>query len=462
MLTARAADGKRIPAANDDGSKNTAAWCPCCGKPMVARVGTERRPHWAHKSAERCDEWWEVESDWHIEWRKRFLDAAKPNVKIEVEHVLEKDGGRHFSDVRIDDRLSIILRRARMDDAMKSERLAFFGDLIWLVQAKKSEYNRLIRQQEESELLPVVGLKACNVCASADKSFFSSWKNARCLVVFDFRLASGWDSEKLRVVVPGGGLSRNIVCLGVDDFVERIVTTGSLFRKTNEEVNAEFYKRRRLASRTENHLLCCMPQATGLAQRQHSSYGAMSVHVHREEPTSVRHVPPEHAYPAVPTTNHVHKVSRPSETPRQQIWPEDFNRTVTLALTVDPVLASLISQGRISEIETTSIIDGDAAAVGRCALHSSTECSTQALYWAKRRIANAYGASMLAAVQPDAMLKGNSGSFLGTVEYSVKERPSGKVTLRLRNFNPIPPIPPHHFSRECLWSLASDQLRCFA
>ncbi len=461
MLTARAADGKRIPAANDDGSKNTAAWCPCCGKPMVARVGTERRPHWAHKSAERCDEWWEVESEWHIEWRKRFLDAAKPNVKIEVEHVLEKDGSRHFSDVRIDDRLSIILRRARMDDAMKSERLSFFGDLIWLVQAKNSEYNRLIRQLNEFELHTAVGLKDCNICVNADKSFFSSWKNARCLVVFDFRLASGSDSEKLRVVVPGSGLSRNIVCLGVDDFVERIVTMGMLFRKTNEEVNAEFDNRCRFPSRIANHVICCMPQATWLAQCRYSSSDSMSVDVHQEEPTFVQLVPPEPAYPAVPTTNHVHKVSRPSETPRQQIWPEDFNRTVTLALTVDPVLASLISQGRISEIETTSIIDGDAAAVGRCALHSSTECSTQALYWAKRRIANEYGASMLAAVQPDAILKGNSGSFLGTVEYSVKESPNGEITLRLRNFNPIPPIPPHRFSRECLWPLAPDQLAYF-
>ena len=149
----------------------------------------------------------------------------------------------------------------------------------------------------------------------------------------------------------------------------------------------------------------------------------------------------------------------PSE---KNIWPENFDRTVTLALTVDPVLASLISQGRISEVETTSIISGDAAAVGRCALHSSTECSTLALYWAKRRITNEYGENILASVPSDVMLKGNSGGFLGTVEYSVKERPNGKVNLRLRNFNPIPPIPPHRFSRECLWPLAPDQLVYFA
>ena len=32
-----------------------------------------------------------------------------------------------------------------------------------------------------------------------------------------------------------------------------------------------------------------------------------------------------------------------------------------------------------------------------------------------------------------------TGSFFGAVEYSVKERPNGEITLRLRNFNPIPP-----------------------
>ena len=115
----------------------------------------------------------------------------------------------------------------------------------------------------------------------------------------------------------------------------------------------------------------------------------------------------------------------------------------------------------IDAVETTSMISGDAAAVGRCALHSSAECSTIALYWAKRRIANEYGEKMLAAVPSDTTLDGDSGRFLGTVEYSVKERPNGKITLRLRNFASISPIPPHRFSRECIWRLTPDLIAYF-
>lgn len=242
MLTAKGEDGRRISVINNDGSKNTKAFCPCCGKSMVAKAGEVRIPHWAHCKAERCDEWWEPETEWHVEWRNRFLNVEGAVAKVEIEHVLEKNGAKHFSDVRINDELSLVLRRARLDENTINNRISFFGDLIWIVQGKVSEYNRLERQLSNKELKKVDGLGRCYKCDNIWYSFFERWGCSRCPVVFDFQSASDGSMADLWIVVPKNGKKRNIVCMSIDAFRDRLVKEGHLFKKSYEEVNAEFDK----------------------------------------------------------------------------------------------------------------------------------------------------------------------------------------------------------------------------
>ncbi|WP_425595275.1 competence protein CoiA family protein [Pseudophaeobacter arcticus] len=40
--------------------------CPYCGSEMIARCGQVKVHHWAHKSTENCDPWWENETNWHL------------------------------------------------------------------------------------------------------------------------------------------------------------------------------------------------------------------------------------------------------------------------------------------------------------------------------------------------------------------------------------------------------------
>lgn len=254
MLTAKGEDGHRISVINGDGSKNTKAFCPCCGKPMVAKAGEIRRPHWAHVKAERCDEWWEQESDWHIDWRKRFLDADKTSVKVDIEHVLDKNGEKHFSDVRIDDRLSLILRRARLDPKAVNERISFFGDLIWMVQGNVSEYHKLERQIDNRELSEVEGLPNCYICERAVDGFCGRWIYSQSIVVFDFRLASSNEDEKLWIVIPGKGWTRNVVCLSIEQFLDRLLKRGRLFEKSVEDVNSVFASRKAALKKGKNVL----------------------------------------------------------------------------------------------------------------------------------------------------------------------------------------------------------------
>ena len=152
MFTARDKNGNRIPVIDNDGKKNTVGFCPCCGKSLIPKVGNGvRSPHWAHCHAERCDEWWEPESEWHIKWR---TDFSKSNniISVDIENVLEKNNEKHFYDIRIDEKISLILRRARLSSEQLQLRENFFGNMAWIVEAKVSEYNRLRRQLRTLDL----------------------------------------------------------------------------------------------------------------------------------------------------------------------------------------------------------------------------------------------------------------------------------------------------------------------
>jgi len=60
-------DGKRLEA-----TRKARGTCQCCGAPMIARCGSVRIDHWAHKSQSNCDPWWENETEWHRSWKNRF------------------------------------------------------------------------------------------------------------------------------------------------------------------------------------------------------------------------------------------------------------------------------------------------------------------------------------------------------------------------------------------------------
>lgn len=46
--------------------------CPGCGAPVIAKCGTHKVHHWAHKGVKMCDNWWEPETEWHRAWKNNF------------------------------------------------------------------------------------------------------------------------------------------------------------------------------------------------------------------------------------------------------------------------------------------------------------------------------------------------------------------------------------------------------
>ena len=68
--------------------------CQCCESDLIAKCGTRKIWHWAHKDTRNCDHWWENETQWHRDWKDNF-----PKEWQEVVH-LSEDGEKHIADVK--------------------------------------------------------------------------------------------------------------------------------------------------------------------------------------------------------------------------------------------------------------------------------------------------------------------------------------------------------------------------
>lgn len=68
--------------------------CPGCNADVVARCGTKKVWHWAHKGRRHCDHWWENETEWHRDWKNRFV--------IDWQEVPARDetGELHIADIK--------------------------------------------------------------------------------------------------------------------------------------------------------------------------------------------------------------------------------------------------------------------------------------------------------------------------------------------------------------------------
>ena len=80
-----------------EATKGAKGFCrtPDCGSKLIAKYGEIKANHWAHKSGQNCDSWWENETEWHREWKNCF--------DVEWQEIFHKDkttGEIHRADVK--------------------------------------------------------------------------------------------------------------------------------------------------------------------------------------------------------------------------------------------------------------------------------------------------------------------------------------------------------------------------
>jgi competence protein CoiA len=114
----------------EQASPGQAGLCPACDAPMVAKCGRIITWHWAHAGGESCDPWRQGETQWHLDWKQRFLAAG---ARIEVR--IERNGVMHIADVvGGPPNAEFVLELAGVyppaDQIAKRE--AFYGRMAWL------------------------------------------------------------------------------------------------------------------------------------------------------------------------------------------------------------------------------------------------------------------------------------------------------------------------------------------
>ena len=381
------------------------AVCPICKQPVRARCGEVRVKHWAHKSVIDCDSWKEPETTWHREWKNLFGDLQ--------EQMHEKDGTRHMADVKTQDGTIVEFRHGPIDLNGKRTREAFFGEpMFWVVdcaaEQKKNRFNFNFGNAVKASVpcddreIFMVDHPAC--------VFPRSWIECKRFVFFDFGESQLW------CLFPRNDKYRHGVftCISKDDFVAAVKDGFAKFRERCVGIWRQVNEVRRHAPTLRR--ACFQPGAVQQVETRTDPAGA------------------------------------------DVAWPADFDRTVSLALTVDAVHAWLIARGLLKEVLTGSQINGEADGTGCCAIHCSASFGQSQLYWAKNKLKGNYGDGIIANVPGLNELQATAGYFIGVAEYCVEELPGTQVKIHLRNFKGLVGGLKSQQSSECFWRL-DDALR---
>lgn len=101
--------------------------CPCCDQAMIAKCGTIKMWHWAHKGRRTCDVWWESETEWHRAWKGNFPESWQ--------EVIQRDekGEKHIADVKTSQGWVIEFQHSHIKPEERKSRDAFYQKLVWVV-----------------------------------------------------------------------------------------------------------------------------------------------------------------------------------------------------------------------------------------------------------------------------------------------------------------------------------------
>jgi competence CoiA-like predicted nuclease len=157
-------DNQRIKASPKDKS-----YCELCNGELIAKCGEIKVWHWAHKSNIDCDEWYEPESEWHINWKNEFPKEwqeriikktlekriyTHTGIGADTKIYLENDEGniRHRADIRTSCGKVIEFQSSNLSSKQISEREQFYDNMIWILNGFKIASGLKIRKQKDNIL----------------------------------------------------------------------------------------------------------------------------------------------------------------------------------------------------------------------------------------------------------------------------------------------------------------------
>ena len=167
-----------------EAEKGLKGLCPICQQPVIAKCGKYKINHWAHKSLEHCDNWWENETEWHRQWKNTFPVEWQEIVAID-----EKTGEKHIADIKTNCDMVVEFQHSNISEEERISREKFYKNMIWIVDgtrrkrdfarfANAFEYNCIYRAGQNS-LLYVLEFGHCHLP--------KEWQTSSVPVLFDFK-----------------------------------------------------------------------------------------------------------------------------------------------------------------------------------------------------------------------------------------------------------------------------------
>lgn len=178
------------------------AICPGCGAPVIAKCGTQKVHHWAHRNTKMCDSWWETETQWHRNWKNNF-----PAEWQEIFLPDEQTGELHIADIRTEHGLVIEFQHSHIKPEERISREKFYKNMVWVVDGTRltRDYPRFVKASKEfhKEKEGIFHHHFADECVSRQ------WLNSSVPVIFDFLGNESFSSvEEMR---------RNLYCLFPND-----------------------------------------------------------------------------------------------------------------------------------------------------------------------------------------------------------------------------------------------------
>lgn len=108
--------------------------CRGCGNETIAKCGKHVVWHWAHRSRQHCDQWWESETEWHRNWKNRF--------PVEWQEIILHDeltGEKHIADVRTRHGVVVEFQRSTIEPHEVAARERFYQRMVWVVDGTRND-----------------------------------------------------------------------------------------------------------------------------------------------------------------------------------------------------------------------------------------------------------------------------------------------------------------------------------
>ncbi|MBA4153955.1 competence protein CoiA family protein [Flavobacterium sp.] len=178
--------------------------CSCCSKPVIAKCGTRKIWHWAHKSKTDCDNWWEPETEWHRTWKNNYSADWQ-----EISLLNKRTGEKHIADVRTVHNLVIEFQHSHINPQERTSREQFYKNMVWVVDGTrlKRDYPRFLKEWKSDGISEVHQTDKSGIFKVwfPEFCFPEHWLKSSVPVIFDFRGDGSMDDSE--------GLRNTLYCL---------------------------------------------------------------------------------------------------------------------------------------------------------------------------------------------------------------------------------------------------------